>query len=214
MIQTNSSIQRPFFNYMESTLNEQTITLNKNKIDKYLASKHGRESMKRYEDNLRLIDFWHRENDDIVIREAGESLEKMVNNLFNKLPDIEKWGIVREIKSRITKKMDDAMAVLNNMTFYNVGLAGDEVLRCAMERDKHLERVEAILDEVKALGQTKIDYKHEKKIRREMFKAEEYDQRRMEYAKALIEARKINESRAAEKGPEVLAAYKYLYEMP
>jgi len=209
-----NTIQRPIFSYMESTYKAPTVTLNKNKIEKYLASKHGKEAMKRYEDNLRLIDFWHRENDDLVIYEASDSLERMVNNLFNKIPDIEKWGIVRAIKEKITKKMDDAMAVLNDTKLYNVGLAGDEVLRCAMERDKHLERIEAILDEVKAKGQTKLDYKQEKKIRREMFRAEECDERRREYAKALVEARKVNESRAAEKGPEVLAAYKYLYDMP
>ncbi len=214
MVKATHMIQRPIFNYMESTTKGPVITVNKNKIEKHLLSKHGKEAMKRYEDNLRLIDFWHRENDDIVIYEASDSLERMVNTLFSKVSDIEKYGIIKAIKEKITRKMDNAMAVLNNMAFYNVGLAGDEVLRCAMERDKHLERVEAILDEAKSKGQTKLDYKQEKKIRREMFKAEEYDLKRIEYANALTQARKVNEERAAEKGPEVLAAYKYLYDMP
>lgn len=205
---------RLMFNYMESTLKEPVINLNQKKIEKYLASKQGKEAMKRYENNLRLIDFWHRENDALVIDEASDHLERMVCKVFDKASDIEKWGIVRAIKMKITKKMDDAIAVLNDTKLYNVGLAGDEVLRCAMERDKHLEKVEAILNEARAKGQTKLEWKQEKKARREMKLAEEYDAKRMEYAAARLEAKRVNESRAAEKGPEVLAAYKYLYDMP
>ncbi len=191
-----------------------TVYLNMNKIMKHVKSKPGLEAAKRYEDNLRLIDYWHPKDAMAVKEAANESLEKVVNNLFSKLSAYERTAIVAQIKFEIASKIRNAMKILNETGLYNVGQAGDGVLQCAMERDKQLDIVKAIYREARDKGQTKLNTEQQKAVELAKKQAEAYDKRRCDFVEAKRDAIAENERVVREKGPEVLKAYKYLFEMP
>lgn len=192
----------------------QTVYLNMNKVNKLAKSKQGLEAGRRFEENLRLIDFWHPQDAKFIKDEALQSLQGYINAVFTNLNPYEKSALVEQIRYTYTAKMNSMINALDGVEFFNVGKAGDEVLKCAMERDRHIDTIEGILNEVRIKGQKNLNQEQLKAVELEYKQALAYDRRRLDYVAAGAEARKKNLEIAESKGPEVLAAYHYLYDQP
>ena len=193
----------------------QQVYLNINKINKHVNSKHGLEAAKRYEENMGHIDYWHPQYAPLIRDEAINSLNKYISAVFkNKLTPIEQSAVSQQIVYNVNTKIKSKIDALDGISFYNVGKAGDEVLKCAMERDRHLNNVEAVLNEARRNGQKVLNREQTKYAEGEYKQAAAYENRRVEYVGARLEAMKKNEQIASEKGSKVLEAYHYLYDAP
>lgn len=193
----------------------QTVYINANKVAKHVKSKQGIEAAKRYEENLRHIDYWHPQYAKEIQTESYNALLKFVSAVFtSKLNPYEQTALAEQIRFDIHTKIKGMLDTLDGIDLYNVGKAGDEVLKCAMERDKHLETVEGILNEAKRSGQKSLNSEQKKAAEIEMKKAVAFDERRIEYANARVEAIHRNEAIVAKKGPDAVKAFAYLYGMP
>lgn len=189
----------------------ETIYLNMNKIMKQVKSKHGIEGARRYEENVRLADFWHPKDVAAVKKAADNTLINYINKMFDGLSEYEKVTIVQQIQYNVLQKLNQAIKKLDNKKFYNVGKAGDEVLKCAMERDRHLDIVEGVLNEVKARGQKTLNSEQKRVVEQEMKAAQAFEEKRKEYAIAREDANEKNYEIAEGFGPDVYKAYVYLH---
>lgn len=193
----------------------QTVYIKANKIAKSVKSKQGIEAAKRYEENMRHIDYWHPQDAKVIQTESYNALLKFVSVMFaNKLNDIEQTAVAEQIRYEIHTKINNMLKTLDGIDLYNVGIAGDEVLKCAMERDKHLDIVEGILNEAKRRGQKTLNAEQTKTAEIEMKKAIAFDERRKDYVAARLEAIERNKEIVAKKGDAAVKAFDYLYGMP
>ena len=136
----------------------QTIYINANKIAKQVKSKQGVEAARRYEENLRHIDYWHPQYAKTIQTESYSALLKFISAVFKeKLNNYEQSALAEQIRFDVHTKIDNMINTLNGIDLYDVGKAGDEVLKCAMERDRHLEIIEGILNEAKRCGQKTLN---------------------------------------------------------
>ncbi len=191
----------------------QPIRLDMKKIIKHAQSRQGVEGARRFEEKLKCIDYWHPQYAKEIRDDADKSLYGYINAVFGeKLSVYERDALFAQIRTPVIEKINSMIQAMDGVELFNVGVAGDEVIKCAIERDNHLTVIDGILNEAKRNGQTKLTPEQARSVKIEFKKAYAYDEKRRENAQTRIEANNKNREIATSLGPDVYKAYCYLYE--
>lgn len=152
-VESNVPVDKVMF-FFRSIIPERTISTSKTKIDKILNSKQGKDAVRHFNDNIRLMDYWHSETDaekkvmaDIVTYADASLLKILERSFANKLLPSEKNDVKYTILENYFIKTKNCLNDLKGIQLRNVGQAADGILKSAEEREEHYQKIGKLLVE-------------------------------------------------------------------